>query len=366
MSGGVDSSVATTILKNQGYDVAGVHLKISAVCDEKDEYDARRVCGILKIPFYVIDISDEYQKTVAADMIQGYAKGITPNPDVLCNQSIKFGFVFDKLQKMDFDPLRPQSEASYIATGHYARINSELRIQNSESKLKNIYKLYTAEDKDKDQTYFLWGIRKSRLSKILFPIGDYFKKDVRKLAKKFGLPNSEKKDSQGICFLGKITFSDYLREFLKEKKGKIVDSKGNILGEHNGHWFFTEGQRHGLDIKTCKGPYFVAKKDSKKNLIIVAKANEKILYKKQVKLKNLNWLIEKPKNKIRIFLRCRYRQSLVKAIFDPNENLLVFSKPQKAIASGQSAVFYLPVKNKTKNDKKTISDFLMLGGGIIK
>lgn len=362
MSGGVDSSVAAALLKNQNYDVSGIHLKVSKFCDVKDEYDCRSVCEILNIPFYVLDISKEYQKTVALDMIKNYAAGYTPNPDVLCNRIIKFGYVFDKLKKLGFD---------YIATGHYARLRREF--PNSKYQIPNC-QLLTAKDKNKDQTYFLWGIRKSRLNKLIFPIGDYLKSEVRQLAKKFNLPNAEKKDSQGICFLGKISLRDYISEFLPEKKGLIKDLKGNILGEHPGHYFFTEGQRHRLNIKSGFGPYFIVKKNPKKNLLIVAKENEKILYTKNIKLTNMNWLTDKPKkDKLKIFVRCRYRQPLTKAELNLKTNAendksfsalktkfsttLEFKKPQKAIAPGQSAVFYLPERS---------GNYLLLGGGVIK
>jgi tRNA-specific 2-thiouridylase len=408
MSGGVDSSVAAALLKHRGYNLCGIHLKISEFCDEKDEYDSRRVCEILDIPFYVIDISAEYRKTVISDMLKNYIVGFTPNPDVLCNKLIKFGYVFDKLSKMQFD---------YIATGHYAKIcqisnwrnefNKFISPRNRDEvsisgKSQNYCScIYTAKDLSKDQTYFLWGIKKKRLKKILFPIGDYLKKEVRQLAKKFNLPNADKKDSQGICFLGKISLNDYLSKFLSKKKGKILDTEGNVLAEHSGHWFFTEGQRHGLGIKTGGGPYFVVKKDPKKNLIIAAKSDEKILYIKQIELKNLNWLVDFTnylrmisnasrifeKNslsfgkdagvgkdlgdgcnsrrtrpiregfrRIKVLVRCRYRQPLTEAMFEPAKNLLTFKIPQKAIAPGQSAVFYLPSRNR----------HLLLGGGMIK
>ncbi len=339
MSGGVDSSVAAFLLKKEGYDVIGVHLKISKYCNPQDEEDARAVANILNIPFYVIDITKEYQSTVVLDTIKNYALGYTPNPDALCNRLIKFGYIYDFLKKLGMN---------LIATGHYAK--------------KDIFKgeevIKIPKDKNKDQTYFLWGIKRSRLKKILFPIGDYTKEEVRKIAKENNLPVAEKKDSQGICFLGPIRLIDFLKEFLPESRGLILDTKGNILGYHPGYYFFTEGQRHGLNIKTGGGPYYVALKDPKKNIIVVAKENEEILYTKKIKLKNLNFLISKKilkelciNNKIKITARCRYRQPLMPAILDTKNKILTFKESIKAVAPGQSAVFYYKD--------------ILIGGGII-
>jgi len=339
MSGGVDSSVAASLLKREEYDVIGVHLKISKYCNPQDEEDARAVANILNIPFYVIDITQEYQSTIALDTIKNYALGLTPNPDALCNRLIKFGYVFDLLKKLGMD---------YIATGHYAK----------KEKINNEEVIKIPKDKNKDQTYFLWGIKKQRIKKILFPLGDLTKEEVRKIAKDFDLPVAEKKDSQGICFLGPIKLIDFLKEFLPENRGLILDSKGRILGNHPGYYFFTEGQRHGLNIKTGDGPYYVALKDPKRNYIIVARENEEILYSKKIKLKNVNFLVSKnflnnitKNNKIEVLTRCRYRQPLIKAIFDIKNKILEFETPVKAIALGQSAVFYY-------ND-------ILLGGGVI-
>jgi len=339
MSGGVDSSVAAVILKIEGFDVIGVHLKISKFCNPQDEEDARAVANILNIPFYVIDITKEYQETIALDTIKNYAIGLTPNPDVLCNRLIKFGYVYDFLKKLGMD---------YIATGHYAK----------KEKIDNEEVIKIPKDKNKDQTYFLWSIKKQRIKRILFPLGDFTKEEVRKLAKDFNLPVAEKKDSQGICFLGPIKLIDFLREFLPEHKGLILNTKGEILGYHSGYYFFTEGQRHGLNIKKGDGPYYVALKDPKTNYLIVAKNDEKILYSKKIKLKNVNLLVSKKfidkikkENKIQILSRCRYRHPLIKSVFDLKTKILEFKVPVKATALGQSAVFYY--------------DDILLGGGII-
>jgi tRNA-specific 2-thiouridylase len=241
---------------------------------------------------------------------------------------IKFGFVYDKLKDLGFD---------YIATGHYAKIKNNL--------------ICIPKDKEKDQTYFLWGIEKEKIKNIIFPLGDYTKKEVREIARKYNLPNADKKDSQGICFLGKIKLIDFLKEYLPEYPGLIVDKNNNVLGYHKGYWFFTEGQRHGLDIKKGDGPYFVALKDRKENKIIVAKENDEILYSKKIKIDDVNLFVD-IKDKIEVYVRCRYRQPLTKAIFDPKKNEVIFEEKIKAVAPGQSAVFY--------------KDEYLLGGGIIK
>jgi len=329
MSGGVDSSVAALLLKRADFNVVGIHLKVSNFCNPQDEEDARIVAEMLDIPFYVLDISKEYQRTIALDMIKNYALGYTPNPDVLCNKLIKFGYVYEFVKKLG---------AKYIATGHYAK---KITIGK-----KHYIKI--AKDLNKDQTYFLWGIKKSLLKNILFPLGDYTKEEVRKIAKENNLPNANKKDSQGICFLGKIRLIDFLKEFLPENKGLIVDKNNRILGYHPGYYFFTEGQRHGLNIKTGDGPYYVAVKDPKKNILIVAKENDPILYTKSIKIRDLNILVDDNyleslkigKDTIKVLARCRYRQPLTPAILDIKNKVVEFENPIKAIAPGQSVVFY--------------------------
>ncbi len=191
MSGGVDSSVAALLLKNKGYNIVGVYMKGWSLtdCAEKDAEDARRVAGVLNIPFYVFDFEDEYKKTVVDYMVSGYASGITPNPDVICNREIKFGLFLKKAQQLGAD---------YIATGHYVNLETEFPLGNSVSKLLQ------AKDVNKDQTYFLWTLTQEQLKHCLFPIGDYTKPQVRTLAKKYGLPTAEKPDSQGVCFVGEI------------------------------------------------------------------------------------------------------------------------------------------------------------------
>lgn len=324
MSGGVDSSVSAALLKQAGFEVVGVYMRqwapnvLGKACLWKqDRQDAMRVAAKLGISFETWDFSKEYEKQVGKYMIDSYKKGITPNPDVMCNKIIKFGLFFDKAMTRGAD---------FIATGHYAKIKNN--------------KILKAKDKNKDQTYFLYGIKKNQLSKIIFPVGNLEKPEVRKLAKKFGLENAEKKDSQGVCFIGKFSMKTFLKNYIKQKKGKVVllsNSRKYDIAEHDGVYYYTIGQRHGLDIKNGKGPYFVVKKDIKKNIIYVGR--EKDLYSKKAKIKNMNWIARPKKFPILIDVRTRYRAPLKKAKLDKQGNL-VFIKLDRALTQGQSAVFY--------------------------
>ncbi len=340
MSGGVDSSVSAALLKSgacpelgRRVDVVGVYMRqwspkiLGAECIWKtDSLDSMQVCAKLGIPFLTWDFSKEYEKEVGKYMIDSYKKGITPNPDVMCNNIIKFGLFFDRAIK---------EGADFVVTGHYAIIKNE--------------KLLKAKDKNKDQTYFLYGIKKSQLAKIIFPVGNLEKPKVRKLAKKFKLENAEKKDSQGVCFVGKFNMKNFLKMYINPKKGKILSLDEKIIGEHDGIFYYTIGQRRGLDIKNGKGPYFVVKKDVKKNIIYVGK--EKDLYSKKAKIKNINW-INKPKVfPVLVDAAARYRSPLKKAELHKN-GMLIFKKSDRAITEGQSVVFY---KGKE-----------LLGGGVIK
>lgn len=376
MSGGVDSSVSAALLKKAGFDVVGVYMRqwspeiLGKECIWKqDRQDALRVCAKLGIPFLTWDFSKEYEKHVGKYMIDSYKKGITPNPDVMCNKIIKFGLFFKRAIK---------EGADFVATGHYARsaINFSsmlvtpfaLRASGSGSqksllpRSKNLsshsLKLLKARDKNKDQTYFLYTIKKNQLDKILFPVGNLEKPEVRKLAKKFGLQNADKKDSQGVCFVGQFNMKEFLKMYIKPKKGDIVDISGspstssgraNIIGAHDGAFYYTIGQRHGLDIKNGKGPYFVVKKDIKKNIVYVGR--EKDLQTKTAKILNISWINKPDKFPALLDVRARYRAPLKKAILHKNGDLF-FKKSERAITSGQSAVFYRGNQ--------------VLGGGIIK
>jgi len=325
ISGGVDSSVSAGLLKQAGFDVTGVYMKqwspkvLGRECIWKQErQDALRVANRLGIKFLTWDFSKEYEKEVGRYMINSYKKGITPNPDVMCNKIIKFGLFFDKAVK---------EGADFIATGHYAKIKNN--------------KLLKAKDKNKDQTYFLYTLKQGQLNKIIFPVGNLKKPDVRKLAKKFKLHVAEKRDSQGVCFIGPLDMKNFLKSYINPKPGKIMfcgelGSPQNV-GGHDGVYYYTIGQRHGLDIKNGRGPYFVIKKDVKKNIIYVGR--EKDLYSKKAKIKNINW-IEKPKKfPVLLDVRTRYRAPLIKAKLSKSGEL-VLKKLDRAITSGQSAVFY--------------------------
>mgnify|MGYP001596107128 CR=1 FL=1 len=371
MSGGVDSSVAAALLKKRGFTVIGAHMKCYNVdgCAAGDAEDARRVAEQLGIPFYVFDFEDEYKKRVVDYMIDGYKKGITPNPDVMCNKEIKFGLFLEKAVSLGAD---------YIATGHYVRLrNSYIR------KPFVLRSLYSAKDKNKDQSYFLWTLTQNQLEYCLFPIGEYTKPRVRALAKKFGLLTAAKKDSQGVCFLGQISLEQFLKQYIKKKPGNILNLEGKIVGRHRGVQHYTIGQRR-LGIPNMalgeKGthettPHYIVAKDIKKNTITIAPAGDKSLYQKEIILTNLNFInpFHFPLSAFHILVRVRYRQPLVAATLTSNIKLrisnLVFDKPQAYIASGQSAVFYnarernLPARLAEAPAKRAGRQ--MLGGGII-
>jgi len=371
MSGGVDSSVAALLLKKQGYNVVGVFMRCFNVdgCEERDAEDARRVAAHIGIPFYIWDFEKEYKQRVVEYMVEGYRAGITPNPDVMCNREIKFGIFLDKALSLGAD---------YIATGHYVRIraNSKEHIANSHKRAQFAisYKLYAALDAQKDQSYFLWTLTQKQLRHCIFPIGDYVKPEVRAMAKKAGLPTADKKDSQGICFLGKVPLGDFLKTYIPERTGAVLNSHGEKIGEHSGAHFYTIGQRHiGLGDRrqvTCgkqeignrdRKPVYVSEKDIATNAVIVVEGSDNpALYKKEIVLHNLNFIGTSSHSLIRtnegmeVFARVRYRQPLAKAELriENSEYRLIFREPQKFVAPGQSAVFY------SKRGE-------LIGGGII-
>jgi len=323
MSGGVDSSVSAYLLKKQGYDITGVHLTCwnEGGCSDKEERDARRAAQTLGIPFYVFDLRKDYADRVVNYMVNGYKRGITPNPDVMCNKEIKFGAFLERALAMGAD---------YIATGHYTR----LKVRNG------VYSVYAGTDKNKDQSYFLWTLSQSQLKRVIFPVGELTKPQVRKIARKAGLHVADKKDSQGICFVGKTTLPGFLGRYLKQKKGLVLDTEGKVIGSHPGAHFYTIGQRHGLGIALSK-PHYVIHKDVKKNTIVLAGENDRHLYQKEVCLGKLN-LNPDFKSPSSVRARVRYRQTLQSARVSCTKDgcKLVFSKPVKFVAPGQSAVFY--------------------------
>lgn len=339
MSGGVDSSVSAALLKKAGYDVTGVFIKVwhpdFLPCDWKEERrDAMRVCAALNIPFLTFDFEEEYKRDVVDYMLAEYKRGRTPNPDVMCNRYIKFGSFLKKAKTMG---------AAMIATGHYA-----IRKEAGEGTQKTFF-LKESKDKEKDQSYFLWTLGQEELAQSLFPVGGYEKKEVRALAEKFNLPTFEKKDSQGLCFLGKIDFREFLAVYLPVKRGNVVNLKEETIGTHDGVHLYTVGQRHGFTI-TKKGttdtPLYVIDKDVAKNRLIVSDKKEAIyetVKAEKITLSDMHWVSGNlpPVNRD-YHLRFRYHQVPVlgRLAKEGRRTVVVFETPQDGVALGQSLVFY--------------------------
>jgi len=352
MSGGIDSSVAGALLKKQGFDVVGVFMKFwtentngaeNRCCSLQAENRARAVAKILDIPFCVFDFQKQFKKTIVDYFLKEHKAGRTPNPCVLCNKKIKFGLLLEKALELNAD---------FIATGHYARLRREIPMPKSQ--IPKI-RLLKGKDKQKDQSYFLWQLNQKQLSKILFPVGNYTKTEVKKLAKKFKLPVLKISESMEICFIPKTT-NDFLKKYIKPKPGPIICLNSGfkqMVGKHQGLWRYTIGQRKGIGLSG--GPYFVLDKNLKTNTLIVTK-NENDLYKKQLICKNVNWISrQKPEFPLRARVKIRYGHSPALAIIQStNKKMLkvVFKRSQRAITPGQSVVFY-------RNSE-------LLGGGIIK
>jgi len=368
MSGGVDSSVAAYLLKKDGYDVLGVFMKnwhdtnvtISKECPWlEDSYDAMLVAEKLSIPFQVIDLSKDYKKKIVDYMFEEYKNGRTPNPDVLCNREIKFDLFLDIAIKLGAD---------YIATGHYAQV-TESKINN-----KSLFHLKSGKDKSKDQSYFLCQLNQFQLSKTIFPIGKINKKDVRIIAKKNNLVTADKKDSQGLCFIGKVKLPDFLQQSLKPKNGNVVlidksycgyksysntegikitskkikykKSDGEIIGHHNGAHFYTIGQRKGLSIGGRVKPLYVLSTDVVNNIIYVGEGSDHPgLFRSSLKvpISKIHFISDPKKIEVKnLKARIRYRQALQDVSFTKNsENYYFnFKNPQKAITSGQFIALY--------------------------
>ena len=325
LSGGVDSAVVLYLLKKQGYDVEAAFMKnfsekinIKGECPWiQDRLEAYRVAAQLKVPIRTFNFEKEYHQRIVKYIFNSYKQGLTPNPDVLCNNEIKFRLFLDKAIKLGF---------GQIATGHYAQVKHD----------KNGYHLLRGKDKNKDQSYFLSGLDQKQLSHTLFPIGHLTKPQVRVIAKRAKLPNYNRPDSQGICFIGKIDLKTFLSQKIKPKAGDIVDTKNNVLGQHQGVWYYTIGQRHGLNLSG--GPWYVTSKDLKANRLIVGRINSDELYKKIVQIDILHWLGETYKFPLKAKARIRYRQpAQVVTIY---KNKAVFTTPQKGVASGQIVAIY--------------------------
>lgn len=328
MSGGVDSSVTAALLKEQGYSVTGVYMKNWSqdlpgfVCPWKEDYqDAKRVAVQLGIDFKMYDFETEYRHKVVDYMLAEYQAGRTPNPDVMCNQEVKFKLFLETAL---------EDSADMIATGHYARVKDG--------------QLLTGLDNNKDQSYFLYRVKESALRKTLMPIGELQKPAVRKLAKKLGLATADKKDSQGICFVGNVGIKDFLlAELGPQVHGAIIDQSGKQIGEHDGALFYTIGQRHGLQVGGGL-PYYVTGKDMAKNQVFVTTdLQDKQLWHRELKLSDVHWINKEPDLTKSLSVRTRYRAPLVaiKQIEKTDKNLIIhLGEDVRAITPGQSAVIY--------------------------
>ena len=439
LSGGVDSAVAAALLVKQGYEVTGIHLHLwsedqkskikdqifqNKCCNTESLEAARKTAFQLGIPFHVLNFEDIFKKTVVKSFLGEYGKGMTPNPCVICNKKIKFGALLEYVRAMGFE---------YLATGHYCRIAAEaqsskckVQSENLKFKVKDkelkedsecgrntgftriakgvIYHLLTGVDQTKDQSYFLYNLKQEQLKHLLFPLGGYVKTEVRRMAEKYNLPSAKRPESQEICFFAESDYRPFLERNIagKIRPGEVVDTGGNIIGKHSGLPLYTIGQRHGfrlegeLKIKNEKfkikernlriiPPFYVIKKDVRKNQLVVGFGKETEV--KEFGVKRVNWIQSNEKlimnnEKIGLYVRIRHggallkckvksdRQKVISKKKDQNLSLLTYhvslSEPQRGISPGQSAVIYK--KFKIKNEKLKISrteDMEVLGGGII-
>ena len=345
VSGGVDSAVALARLKKEGYRVFGVFIKTWSPdfinCSWPEERrEAIRVCASLDVPFLDCDAEKEYEKEVASYMIKEYKEGRTPNPDVMCNRQIKFG-VFWKFAK--------ERGADFIATGHYAK-----KVKQKDGS----FDLLIGRDENKDQIYFLWMLNQDDLAHSLFPIGDLTKKKVRKIAKRYNLPNADKKDSQGVCFLGPLDIKKFLAHYINQKEGQVLNEKGQVIGSHNGAVFFTLGERHGFVTNPSydnKKPLYVIAKNIENNTIIVSE--NKIIKDKDdaklIKLTSCNWINKLPKINQKYKAQIRYHGELYDCLLRQLEKEEIILELDNFVLAdkGQSVVLY---------DKD-----ICLGGGVI-
>ena len=349
MSGGVDSSVAALLLKQQGYNVIGLFMQNweetdeNGCCTAEDDFaDVRRVSALLDIPYYTVNFAKEYMDRVFSYFLAEYKAGRTPNPDVLCNREIKFGPFLEEAKKLGAD---------YIATGHYCKISHE----------NGVHRLQKAKDQNKDQTYFLNQLSQTQLADVLFPLQDMDKPRVREIALEYNLATAKKKDSTGICFIGERNFKKFLSTYLPAKRGKILDLSGKQVGEHDGLMYYTLGQRRGLDLGGIKGDdeggrWFVVKKDLANNILFVSHGDETPLFSKSCEVSGFNWIPQKPeKTDFECTAKFRYRQ--------PDQPVFVhirtdgtlhieFKEKQRAVTEGQYAVLYDGIN--------------CLGGGVIE
>lgn len=337
MSGGVDSSVAALLLKQHNCDLLGMYMRtwheedqLNPLADcpwKRDSSDAKCVADKINIPFTIVNMIDHYKQYVVTPLINGYKNGITPNPDILCNQFIKFGILRRIAQNHGYN---------YIATGHYCK------------KRKNIdgsFDIVEPNDHNKDQTYFLAYLKQEQIKYAEFPLGELTKPEVRKIASRYNLSNATKKDSQGICFLGKVKVQDFLSHYIKNKPGNIINAQGKIVGQHHGLHNFTIGQRHGLNIPSNSDfdYYVVIGKDLEKNELHVAFERAKLLYKSIFNVYNLSYTNLPLPDTCNISCRPRYRDPYQKIRFEktsPTTAVVEFQYPQRALAPGQVIAFY--------------------------
>lgn len=334
MSGGVDSSVSALLLKNLGYTVIGLFMKNweeEGPCPSAKEFeDVIKVCETLQIPYYNVNFVEEYRTSVFSQFLSDYKAGLTPNPDILCNREIKFKVFLEKALSLGAD---------YLATGHYCQLDSEGR-------------LLRGRDPDKDQSYFLHAVKQESFKKVLFPIGHLHKKEVRELARAHNLATAEKKDSTGICFIGKRDFKPFLSQFLAATPGPFKTLDGKEVGTHDGAFFYTIGQRKGMGLGGEGDAWYVIDKDLLTNTVFVERgANHPALFRQSLQTDNLTWVAEEPTYPLQCTAKVRYRQMDTPCILNVNGEVH-FDEPQRAITPGQSIVFY--------------QDDICLGGGIIR
>jgi tRNA-specific 2-thiouridylase len=342
LSGGVDSSVALRLLKEQGHDITAFYLKIWLQDEfaflgdcpwEEDLKFAREVCSQVNVPLEVLPLQNEYWDTVVKYTIEEVKEGRTPNPDIFCNSLIKFGQFYDKID----------STYEKVASGHYAWIDEE----------KGKFLLKRSPDPVKDQTYFLAYLTQQQLSRALFPIGKYEKTNIREHAHKYKLPNMDRKDSQGICFLGQVKFKEFIKHHLGEIEGEIIDiDSGKVMGKHPGYYYFTIGQRSGLGLGG--GPWYVVKKDVKNNLVYISTEDKSVRERDEFKVGKFNWISADLPHKKELKIKIRHGVNLYDCMviwMDDSKAYVKLDKPDKGIAAGQFAVFY--------------DDEVCLGGGVI-
>jgi len=335
MSGGVDSSITALLLQKEGYEVIGATMQLHDYCNNDQVEDAKDIAKRLGIEHYVFNMKEQFKKHVIDYFIEEYQEGRTPNPCVACNKYIKFGAMIDKAEELGIE---------YIATGHYARI---------EKVTDGKYLLKKGKDERKDQSYMLYNLTQELLAKTIFPLGEYSKEEVRKIAEENGFITANKPDSQEVCFIPDNNHFRFIQEnsTIPMKKGEIVNTNGEVLGYHEGSAKYTIGQRKGLGI-SAKTPLFVIDINSEKNQVVLGSNDE--LFSKELVATNLNWItFEKLEKEMEVDAKIRYKAKESKAKIYPMEYKVkvVFEKPQRAITKGQSVVFY--------------KDDIVLGGGII-